>query len=861
MISAGGPGYKWRGKNFRVIQRKNIECVTLPRRDSCVLIGAKVKPNSIYRVSVMTKSAGGNGMLAVRFCDADCESQLEYVSSKDFKNIIIDVYVKKVKNKHTMLEVYRPQKSSGNLLISNVSVVRIGALEIDKKEPQKPKKIIDSKKVKEISSRQKKLEVLERAAKLNSIMGTRTQMSSAVNRWQGKNIKTVKKYGSVCANISRPDAILLLPVIAIPSSVYKVIVSAAKTSMSSGGSLFINFSGGKGFDGPVKVINVSGAVIRNYSINIETPNTKQSTQIYLRIWGIKGRPIDVTIKDIRYSFVSNISRPTPKNKRKRKKFKSKKVFDISTKEDKIMKFRPYEATKSHIADRINAVLISDASQVPKVSIITPTRDGLTNIKKCWNALEKNTAYPNWEWIVGDSNSSDGIDEYMASINATNIKFVQRGTAEGSFSSINNELVEYAEGEYLLFLNDDTRPQSFWLYEMMSKIYNHPEIGIVGAKLLYAPEKIQHAGIAFMNEGPGNLGKAVLKSFPKDFANYDRFYQAVTGACLLMRREDFDSVGGFDLKYWFCYDDMDLCLKVKHNLKKKIVYAANAEVIHSESVTQKKFKTAGQKQKEGIEYFKKTWMPKCKKDFYSFMKSNKINRYDVDISFVCCVNNLKQYSNFVVGSLFKNNTKRNYETIPILNFGNKYSAARALNIGLKKARSDIVVFLHQDVMLFDGWIDMLFERISEIEKKDKRWGVIGTAGISVKDDTIGLVYNMKGSVQWQSTRKVRIWPIQTVDEHCMIIKKSHGLRFDESFDGFHFYGPSICMEALNRGMNNYGILCPLVHDSKSTSLISGKKEFMKYLHMLNNKWGSKTPIIRTPTSIIRKGTARTFVKFK
>ena len=75
--------------------------------------------------------------------------------------------------------------------------------------------------------------------------------------------------------------------------------------------------------------------------------------------------------------------------------------------------------------------------------------------------------------------------------------------------------------------------------------------------------------------------------------------------------------------------------------------------------------------------------------------------------------------------------------------------------------------------------MLYERIAQIEAEDKNWGVLGTAGITEKkDSTIGVVHNINGSLQWQQTIKAKIWPIQTVDEHCMIIRRNSNLKFDQ-----------------------------------------------------------------------------------
>lgn len=695
-------------------------------------------------------------------------------------------------------------------------------------------------------------------------------------RWRGRSIRTIRKNNQTCVTMPRKDSIVMVPVVVRPNSQYKVTINASKNS--GNGALLVNFFSGKNYDGEHISVFVKGSEQRDYTVSVPVPKFPNNAPVYLRVWRPNDATGNVFISTIRYDVIGDMPKikrdpklPTiPQVKKKvikepkRRSIKERKIIPpviYKPKEDKTMKFKPYKQRSTTMVDK---VLIRKPTDVTKVSIITPTRDGIENIKACWKALDENTSYPNWEWIVGDSESTDGTAQFIKSLQDPRIKLVERGTTEGSFSSINNELTKYAAGEYLLFLNDDTQPQPFWLYEMMSKIHRHSEIGVVGAQLLYNESKVQHAGIAFIPQGPANLGKAVLGSFPKGFAEQDRFYQAVTGACMLMRESDFRAVGGFDPIYYFCYEDVDLCLKIRERLNKKVLYAANARVIHAESVTQKKHKTSGEKQQHGIKTFKSRWMSKVEKDFGAYQKHIAKDRYPIDVSFVTCVNNMTQYRNYILGSLFKNDTSKNYEVIPVMNFGNPYSAAQALNIGIEKARGDVVVLCHQDVIFYDGWVDMLFERIQEIEELPdrKKWGVLGTAGITKRDDTAGVVHSIKGTLQWQATKRARVYPVQTVDEHCMIIRKSSGLRFDEkNFDGFHFYGPDICLNALDKGLKNYGILCPLVHDSNSGSLVSGKREFMRLLNNLARKWRPKFHHIRTPTSVVRRRSVRTFVRFK
>jgi GT2 family glycosyltransferase len=497
---------------------------------------------------------------------------------------------------------------------------------------------------------------------------------------------------------------------------------------------------------------------------------------------------------------------------------------------------------------------------PKVSIIIPTRDNLEILKKCCKALMTNTYYPNYEVIIGDSASSDGTSEYIKGLADDRIKCIERKTTKGSYSSINNELVEFSDGELLCFLNDDTEPQPFWLYEMVIKILKDTQIGIVGAKLKYPDGSIQHSGIAFVSQGPANIGCKVLGAFPHNFADFDRYYQAVTGACMLMRREDFEKAGRFDTVYCWCYDDVDLCLRIREKLNKKVLYAANAVLIHHESVTQKKFaEEFGSEVGKGVNVFKTRWMQKVKLDFDIYRKNSKYHIRNADISFITCISDLNQYRDYVLSSLIKDVTAKEIDVIPIFNFGGEYSAAQALNIGIDKSRSDLIVMCHQDVSFIDNWADNLFCRIKEIETQTKKWGVLGTAGIKPVNthgaETAGLVYqDMQKTVSWGPTRNVNFCPMQTFDEHCMIIRKSSGLKFDEIFNGFHFYGADISLLSLQRGFENFGIICPPIHwANKGLSLSTrrGKEDYKRLLNILANKWG-KVGVIRTCSATIING---------
>ena len=873
MTTVGGPGYKWRGQFTRMIRRGGIDCVTMPRRDSFILIPVVVQKDSMYQITLRARNNGGNGLVKVELIGHNLNIFEEiYIVSPDFNEFSVNIIIKNTETTNANLKISRTKKGTGNILVEKVSHIRKNIPKTDAEIAQEAKRKKHQQALtrqQQIGSEQIKLNKLNRQKKLDAILASRgDQVGKSLfiggrgYRWKGKSIRVTNKHGN-SVNMPKSNSMILAPIKINSNTLYRVTISASKTGSSGNGSILVNFFGGRDFDGPHQSVNISGDGLQDYVLDMSTPTFPPNIPIYLRMWRNEGSTGNLFIKDISCTYTVGLPGSTKKPRlRPRVHANQPRRKTNKGRENNIMKFKPYEISKKAIREDINKSLIISADQVPKVSIITPTRNGLDLIKKCYTALDKNTAYPNWEWIVGDSNSVDGTAEYFDTLKDERVKLIKRGTTDGSFSSINNELVKQATGEYYLFLNDDTEPQEFWLYEMMSKIHRHNNIGIVGARLMYSEHKIQHAGITFTPQGPGNMGKSVLRGFPKDFQFKDRFYQAVSAACLLMRKKDFDAVKGFDPIYHFCYEDVDLCLKVNKNLNKKVLYAANAVVFHAESATQKKYGTAGDLQRKGISEFKKRWMSKVEKDFGRYRTVADANVYNVDVSFVTCINNLTQYRNYVVGSLFMNTTKRNYEIIPIMNIGNPYSAAEALNIGIEKARGNIVVLCHQDVLFYNNWVDLLFKRIGEVEEKNKRWGVIGTAGITVKDDTLGVVHNLKGRAQWRSSKGATVYPVQTLDEHCMVIKKNSGLRFDaRTFSGFHFYGADICLNALSKKMQNYGILCPLVHDSASGSIASGKQEFMKFLNALRIKWQKRFNHIRTPTSLIRKKRVKTFIKFK
>lgn len=226
---------------------------------------------------------------------------------------------------------------------------------------------------------------------------------------------------------------------------------------------------------------------------------------------------------------------------------------------------------------------------PLISIIIPTKDRVDLLKRCIDSIESSSTYKNLEIIVVDNLSTDPETlEYLGNLRHTVLKFDE----PFNFSRINNLAVKHAGGEHLVFLNNDTEVvQAQWLEAMLTHS-RRPEVGIVGALLLYPSKghtyagKIQHAGVIL---GIGGVAGHAFKYLAPEAANYFnlhrvvRNYSAVTAACAMIRRSVFEEVGGFDEKLKVAFGDIDLCLRVTQR-GYRIVYTPYAQLYHYECAT-------------------------------------------------------------------------------------------------------------------------------------------------------------------------------------------------------------------------------------------------------------------------------------
>ncbi len=215
------------------------------------------------------------------------------------------------------------------------------------------------------------------------------------------------------------------------------------------------------------------------------------------------------------------------------------------------------------------------------SIIIPVwnRDDLT--KQCLVHLAEVTKGCHYEVIVVDNGSTDETQNFLASFGG-DFQTIRNSKNLG-FAKACNQGARAASGKYLIFLNNDTIPQPGWLSALLEEVETHDDVSIVGSKLLYPNNTIQHAGVVFSKNclTPYHL----FNGAPCDLqaANVRREFQAVTAACLLIRRQDFEAIGGFDEEFRNGFEDVDLCLKIRER-GKKIIYQPKSVLYHLEHQT-------------------------------------------------------------------------------------------------------------------------------------------------------------------------------------------------------------------------------------------------------------------------------------
>lgn len=222
---------------------------------------------------------------------------------------------------------------------------------------------------------------------------------------------------------------------------------------------------------------------------------------------------------------------------------------------------------------------------PLVSIIIPNKDAKTDLEKCIRSVKEKSSYKNYEILIVENNSeTEEIFAYYKELSKDPAIRLLKWKKEFNYSAINNFAAKKARGEYLLFLNNDTEViTEDWIQELLG-ICQRPGTGAVGARLYYGDHTIQHAGTVI---GIGGIAGHMFVNLPGERTGYMhkaaliQDLSAVTAACMLVKREAFEKVGGFEEQLSVAFNDVDLCLRLREK-GCLVVYNPYAELYHYES---------------------------------------------------------------------------------------------------------------------------------------------------------------------------------------------------------------------------------------------------------------------------------------
>ncbi len=273
----------------------------------------------------------------------------------------------------------------------------------------------------------------------------------------------------------------------------------------------------------------------------------------------------------------------------------------------------------------------------KLNIFTLTWNNQDRLKKLKETLIPSIEGLDYNWFIKDNASKDDTLKIISDWGDKVVGIPYKNNNQ-NFSEGMNYLFDYSkpnDNDLVLLLNNDVIINDFnSIKNMISLIEKDNQIGAVGAKLLYtATNKLQHAGVVFnsKNKMPTHFR---AKEVADKFSEKNRLFQVVTGAVLLTKAEYFKNVCttnksnicGMDEKYHWAFDDVDLCLSIKYNLNKKIVYCGNTNIYHEESASLKKNPSNLLFMNHNSNYLKTKWSSRYILDEDVYIKNSNYNLY-------------------------------------------------------------------------------------------------------------------------------------------------------------------------------------------------------------------------------------------
>ena len=527
---------------------------------------------------------------------------------------------------------------------------------------------------------------------------------------------------------------------------------------------------------------------------------------------------------------------------------------------------------------------------PRVSIVIPVFNQVEMTRRCLAALRENTDLTACQIVVVDNGSRDGTADWLAGEAGDGLAVITNPENRG-FAVACNQGAAAATGEYLLFLNNDTEVQPGWLEPLVRTLDLDRRVGAVGGKLLFPDGTIQHAGVAITlaetPQGPVLGGRHLCYKKPADFHAADRpqVLRCLTAACLLVRRDAFAAVGGFDEGYWNGNEDVDLCLKLGE-AGWLLVYRPESVVVHHESQSGEE---RWSRWDANVARLNERWRDRITPDYYvdpgnvTPAADFAIRTYaeprltcpacDADgirASVIVLTHNALEYTRRCADALLRFTGPRDEliwvdngseDGTPeflrdlaaedrrcrvILN-GENLGFAAGNNRGLAAARGDYLVLLNSDVVVTDGWLD----RLIAAAENNPQAGIVGPVtnriagaqrleSVDYNEETLAGLGEFAAAVarRHAGEDRVALWLVG----FCLLVKREVLERLgglDERFGRGNFEDNDYCLRAFLAGYQNLIATDCFVHHFGSRSFAAAGVDYRLSLEanweLFKRKW--------------------------
>jgi GT2 family glycosyltransferase len=529
---------------------------------------------------------------------------------------------------------------------------------------------------------------------------------------------------------------------------------------------------------------------------------------------------------------------------------------------------------------------------PRVSIIIPLFNKVEYTKQCLETLIENTPDELYEVIIVDNASTDGTKDFLVTLEG-DVTIIRNETNLG-FAHACNQGADAAKGTFLLFLNNDTEPQKGWLEPLLKILDNDPTVAAAGSKLLFPDGKIQHAGVAIIEDKklPDPLvARHIYYQKPSNLpeANQPRTYQALTAACILIRKDSYEKAGGFDEGYWNGYEDVDLCFKLQEN-GWKLVYQPESIVIHHESISgPERFN----KVDHNINRLHERWIGKIKPDVIinkdgsttatdahqiqpyilppEFKPEIKPGRSEIrnDLASIIiltfnqleytkkCLQSIAQYTSVPYELIIVDNGSTDGTAQFLENYANEHVNCKVIlnkenlgfaggnNQGIAAARGDYILLLNNDVIVTRDWLERLIAHI----ESDENIGMVGpvsnfVSGHQLVENT-GYRKNLNKMHEFAKNHfqnNVGITQdIMRLVGFCLLIKR-HVLDIigglDENYGNGNYEDDDLCLRSRIAGFRNIIARDVFIHHYGSMTFKGNKIDYTDSLEGNRRRFSDK-----------------------